>query len=553
METEEHLAETIPTREDVLERMKKRYYDIFVVGGGITGAGIFRDAMLRGLNVGLVEKGDFASGTSSESSKLLHGGLRYLENYEFKLVREAALERKVVADLTPHFSKVMPFVIPLYTWTKQKPWKVKLGLIAYDILAFPKQIGRHKMLKRDELIERFPIVNNDDIIKGAYYFDTRTNDSRLVLSNILDGLSGHGDALNYARLKHWTRVDDGVELTIVDEETQEEFKVKTRLLVNATGPWSDLTENLDDNFEGHIRVRRTKGIHLTVKPRLKDHCILLANTDDRPIFVMPWGEYDIVGTTDTDWKDSPDKVVADKEDIDYILDALNKLFPDANYSYEDIYSTFAGVRPLIYQPGKDERKTSREHTIKDYGDVISIAGGKLTTYRLMAKEVVDRAVRNLGYNRRGMKCLTDKLPIWGGDFDEWDGFESFKEKISFEFKERYGFSERTIETLIHHYGSSIELIEKVLEENEELKNPLVEGLPFIQAMVVVAARYEHARTIIDVLRRRFQLAFCEGNGLEAVEKVGELMANELEWSEERKIQEVENYRNFVKEKMWRPS
>ena len=544
------LEDAIPSRDFIVERLKERTYDVVVIGGGITGAGIFRDAMLRGLNVALIEKGDFASGTSSESSKLLHGGLRYLMNYEFKLVREAALERKIVADMTPHFSTVMPFVVPLYTWTKQKPWMVKLGLWLYDLLAFPKRIGKHRMLKREELINRFPVVNNDDIIKGAYYYDTRTNDSRLVLSNILDGLAGHGDALNYAELVEWKREDLGILLKVLDKESGEEFKIRTKIMVNATGPWSDFTEKLDGDFEGLMRVRRTKGVHLTVKPRLKNHCILLANTDDRPIFVMPWGEYDIVGTTDTDWKGKPEDVVADQADIDYVLDALNRLFPDADYSYDDIYSTFAGVRPLVFQPGKDERKTSREHTIKDYGDIISIAGGKLTTYRLMAKQIVDRVIRNLGL--RKIKCMTSKLPLWGGDFEPWGNFESFVKETKTRFMSKYGLSEREVEILIHYYGSSIDLVENTINEDSTLAKPLVEGLPFIRAMAVVATRYEHTRHIEDFMRRRTQIAFCKGNGLEALDDVANLMGKELGWSEEQKEIEKEAYKEFVKNKMWKP-
>lgn len=547
---DESFEHIIPDRASIVERMKERIYDVVVIGGGITGAGIFRDAMLRGLNVALIEKDDFASGTSSESSKMLHGGLRYLMNYEFKLVREAALERKIVADMTPHFSTIMPFVVPLYTWTKQSPWMVKMGLWLYDLLAFPKRIGKHRMMKREEVFEKFPVIKNDDIVKGAFYFDTRTNDSRLVLSNILDGLSGHGDALNYAELVHWSRKEEGLSLNVLDKEGGETFEIKTRIMINATGPWADFTEDLDDDFEGLIRVRRTKGIHLTVKPKLKDHCILLANTDDRPIFVMPWGEYDIVGTTDTDWKGKPEDVVADKEDIDYILDALNRLFPDANYTYDDIYSTFAGVRPLVYQPGKDERKTSREHTIKDYGDVISIAGGKLTTYRLMAKEIVDRSFRNLGL--RKIKCMTHKMPIWGGDYDEWGGFEEFVAETKKRFDNRYGLTERQIEILIHYYGSAIGLVEKVIKEQPDLSKPLVEDLPFIRAMIVVAARYEHARHIEDVLRRRTQIAFCKGNGLEALDDVADLMGAELGWDEQTKEKEKQAYREFVGSKLWKP-
>ncbi len=540
----------IPNRDEIKSRISEREYDVVVIGGGITGAGVLRDATLRGLNVALFEKGDFSSGTSSESTKLLHGGLRYLKNYEFKLVREAALERKIVADLTPNFSTVKKFMIPMYKWTPEKLWMLRIGLWFYDLLAWPKQIGKHKTLSKQKLIEQFPIVEGEeDLIGGAYYHDVETNDSRLVLLNLLSGVAGHADVLNYTEVTHWERDENGIKLNVKDVETGEETEVHTKLLVNATGPWSHETEALGKDFDPKIHIRRTKGVHLTVKKKLTDYCVLLANKDDRPIFILPWDDFDIVGTTDTDWKLPSEEVKPEKEDLDYILDALNTLFPTAKYTRKDVYSAWAGLRPLVYQPGKDEKKTSREHTVKDYGDVITIAGGKMTTHRKMAKDVMDRAIKNLGLSPSSHKCVTDSVPFFSTDFED---YETFKEQSYKDLKEKYNLSEKTIRVLLQHYGTEIPRLTALIDEDKSLTEIIDQNAPFIMAQVVYSTRYEFARTVTDVLRRRFQMAFYKGQGLSSVDKVAETMAKELNWSEETKNQMKNDYVEYVKNFMGTP-
>ncbi len=541
------IESALPTREDMIKEIEaNNEFDIVVVGGGITGAGIARDAMLRGLRVCLLDKGDYSSGTSSQSSKLLHGGLRYLQNFEFSLVREAALERARNIEIAPHLSRIYRFVVPLYKWSKTPRIMLRMGLILYDMLAYPKSIGKHKNLGKKGLVKMYPFLKNDQLVGGAYYYDVRTNDSRLTLANIQSATAGTAVSLNYFEVTEWERTDEGILVSSVDHETGKKYEIKGRVLVNASGPWSEQIERMGKNFEGKIRIRRTKGTHITIRPKFDDFAILIANDDNRPIFLIPWDEFTVVGTTDDEWKESNESVKASKADVDYILDALNRLFPEENYSYDDIYSTWAGLRPLVYQAGKDERKTSRNHTINNYGDVITIAGGKLTTYREMAKQTVDKVLKNLGLPISKHRCVTANLPLWGAGYEN---YEKFKEEMRRKLREEYNMAEDTVNMLIDYYGNAVNLMLKLIDENPSLSEKLEHELPFIRAQVVHAIRYEYARNPVDVLRRRFQIAFCKGNGMASLDTTISLMAKELGWDSKKSAEMKQMYISYVKEFM----
>lgn len=516
----------IPPRSEMLASLSEKEYDIIVVGGGVTGAGVARDAILRGLKVALIEKGDFASGTSSMTSKLLHGGLRYLKNYEFRLVRQAALERKVHLDIAPHLAEVMEILVPLYNWNDDSPFMLRLGLILYDLLAFPKGIGKHKNLKSKDLIAKIPLLENQEIRAGAIYHDVRTNDARLTLANCLSAAAGGADVVNYVEMKSWETADGEVVVKAIDNLTNTELSITGKYVILCGGPWSEIVESKGIDFEGKARVRLTRGTHIILEKKLDKYACLLINEDERPIFLMPGLNYDLVGTTDLDHDSTPDDVNPTKEEIEYLIKACNKLFPTANYTIGDVKAAFSGVRPLVYKKGDKPGKVSREHSIfqDKTNRTVTIVGGKLTTYRVMSKQALDKAVRHMGVVKG--KCMTHKLPLWGGEIDDWDIFS--QEKIQ-ELVSEYSISESTAKMLIRWYGSEIDFFKKFLEKYGTKR--LHEDQVWLEAQVAYACQVELAQTPIDVMRRRLSIMFERNNGLDLLDRIVAIMATELDWNE----------------------
>ncbi|MCE7737474.1 MAG: glycerol-3-phosphate dehydrogenase/oxidase [Candidatus Heimdallarchaeota archaeon] len=516
----------IPVRSEMLKSLSEKVYDIIVVGGGITGAGVARDATLRGLKVALIEKDDFASGTSSMTSKMLHGGLRYLKNYEFRLVRKAALERKVHLDIAPHLAEVMELLVPLYNWNEDSPFKLRLGLLLYDLLAFPKQIGKHKNMKAKDLIALMPLLENDDIRAGALYHDVRTNDARLTLANCLSAAAGGSDIVNYVEMKSWETADGEVVVDAVDTLTGTELSITAKYIVLCAGPWSQIVESKGIDFEGEARVRLTRGTHVILKPKLDKYACLMMNEDNRPIFLMPGLNYDLAGTTDLDHDSTPDDVKPTKEEVEYLINACNKLFPTADYKMDDVKAAFSGVRPLVYKEGDKPGDVSREHSIfqDKMNRTVTIVGGKLTTYRIMSKQALDKVVKHMGLMKG--KCMTDKLPLWGGEVEDWGIFYPDKTK---ELVDEFSLSESTAKMLVQWYGSEIEFFKEFLVKHGTKK--LHDDLMWLEVQVLYACKVELAITPIDVMRRRLNIMFEENNGLDIIDKVVGLMAEQLNWSE----------------------
>lgn len=534
----------IPSREDIKKGIDSQIFDVIVIGGGITGASVARDAIMRGLSVALFEKKDFASGTSSMTSKMIHGGLRYLLNYEFRLVREAALERKVAIETAPHLAEAMEFLVPLYKWNKESMLLFRLGLFAYDALAFPKQIGKHKMLSTKKLVDALPILANDELKGGASYFDVKSDDSRLTLTNILYALAGGAKALNYSKVIEWNQVgDDSIEVQVHDEISNENYSAKGKSLVISGGPWTDLIEAKGKNFKGKAKIRMTRGTHILLDKKVDlPYSCLLVNDDSRPIFLIPRINNKILaGTTDVDYKGDPDDIAPTQDDIDYILDATNKIFPAVNFTHENIQSSFTGVRPLVYEEGADERKTSRNHTIFVQDQVITVLGGKLTTARVMAKQVVDKLVKKvLKLPSRHYKCLTDKMPHFAGEIDDWP---SYYAKQMTRLQEEHNISMETADMLVRWYGSELPFFEKILQEQGT--NLLVEKSPWLEAQVVYSCRVEHIQHPVDFLRRRTPIMLERGNGLQCLGMVAEIMKEELSWTDEYKSQMIDETKEYV--------
>lgn len=475
------------SRARCLQRLAEESFDLLVIGGGITGAGIAQDAAWRGLRVALAEKGDFASGTSHASTKLLHGGLRYLEQFQFKLMYEALHERNRLTRLAPGLAEWLPFLIPIYG-SGWKMERIGLGLWLYDLLAgFPR--GRlHRRIGRDEALRLAPHLRPDGL-RGAYlYYDCRTDDTRLTIEVIKSAWQGGAAAANYCKVVGLTREGGRVTGAVVrDELGGRTFPVRAACVVNATGAWTDQVAELDEPGRPR-RLRPSKGVHLVVPAsRLPVQGAVLAPSpagDGRFIFVLPWQGAVLLGTTDTPYPGDPDRAAADEADILYILAAANAAFPGARLERRDVISTFAGLRPLIAASAGTTAALPREHKIWVSGTgLITIAGGKLTTYRTMAAEVTDLVLRRLG--RRPVPCRTGTIPL---------GQEAAP------------------------------AVAALIQQHPELGAPLVPGLPHTRAEVAYAAREEMAILPDDFLARRTRIALLDpGHGERQREEVAALL------------------------------
>lgn len=400
-------------RAAALNRLRNEPLDLLIIGGGIVGAGIARDAAMRGLVTGLVEQHDFASGTSSRSSRLLHGGLRYLAQGRLGLVRESSVEKKLVHEIAPHLAEPLAFVFPT---TRENPhwvlWQLKIGVKIYDLLCGQRNFGSSTWLNRDELAQKLPGLKREGVTGAVRYYDAFTNDARLTLDT-LRSASKHGAALaNYCRFNNASRKGGTWECELNDGVMGSVFSARARVIVNASGPWASSIPH------SQVKLRLSKGVHLVVDhQRLPVTETVVMTEGKRILFAIPWGDRTVIGTTDTDYEGLPDKVFAEPADIDYILAVANGFFPDAKLGARDILSTWAGVRPLIADRHGNTSEVSRAHQIRNpepgWWDV---AGGKLTTYRLIAEQTINRILKEKSFehgvaNKKWTECRTAKEPL----------------------------------------------------------------------------------------------------------------------------------------------
>ena len=379
-------------------------FDVIIIGAGINGAGIARDASMRGLKVLLLDKGDIASGTSSASTRLIHGGLRYLEHFEFGLVRESLRERETLLRIAPHLVRPLAITIPIYTDSERGRATIRAGMIAYDLLSWRKSLPRHRMLSRAETLRQSPGLNPEGLLGSAQYFDAQIEFAeRLVVENALDARDRGAEVMTYAPVTKLT--SEGVEFV-----SGGDYKfARARVIVNAAGPWVDqLLERAP--VESERLIGGTKGSHIVVAPfsgASKSAIYLEAQSDRRPLFIIPWNGNYLIGTTDVRFKDDPDQVCSELWEIDYLLAETNRAFPDAGLTREQILFTYSGVRPLPWTTNEDEQSITRRHFIREHPrmkNLLSIVGGKLTTYRSLAEECVDLVFRKLG--RQSPPCVT---------------------------------------------------------------------------------------------------------------------------------------------------
>ena len=524
------------TREENLERMAAETFDLLVVGGGITGVSVARDAAMRGFRVALVEKGDFAQGTSSRSSRMIHGGLRYLENYQFGLVFQCCHERRVMRKVAPRLVRSLPFLYPLYRGQKPAPWKLRLGLVLYDALSLFRNVQRHRWLDPDEVARREPLLGGRGLLGAARFYDAQVDDARLTMEVARAAHREGAVVANYAQVVDLLRAKGRVCGAVVRDRVRgKELEVHARVVVNATGVWVDTIRQADEHFKGHT-VRPTKGIHLVLpRDRLPtQHAIAFDSPrDGRHIFLFPWRDFAIVGTTDTDYEGDLDNPAASREDVEYLLEALAYVFPGARVGPEDVVSTYAGLRPLLYAEG-GTYALSREHQILESpSGLITVAGGKLTTARLMAEQIVDRVERRLA-EEFGVKarhpCRTQE-PIPGTE----------RARV-----ETVVGDEAVHAHLTSTYGARAAWVMAYVEENPALGERIVPALPYLMSEALYAVQHEMALALSDVLIRRTHVIYeARDGGLERARAVAEVMAPRLGWDGAEIARQVETYRTQV--------
>lgn len=526
-------------------------YDILIIGGGIVGCGAARDAAMRGLKVCLVEQNDLAFGTSSRSSKLVHGGLRYLEMGEFSLVFEAVSERRVLMDIAPHLVNPLAFLFPVYKHSRRGVVTVNLGMWLYDGLSLFRSPKLHRNLSAKDVAVEEPALIAKDLKGAPMYYDCSTDDARLTLENALDAV-GHGAVVHTytkvtALLKDGRGRVSGVRVRDVHDESERE--IEARVIINATGPWTDATRAL--GTPAPALLRPTKGVHIVV-PHARvpvNHAVVCFHPDDgRVLFAIPWGtEHTYIGTTDTDYTGDPALVAATADDIAYLLRSANYYFPASRLSEADVISTWAGLRPLISGEGTAS-SVSREHEIiVDPDGLITIAGGKLTTYRKMAKEIVDRAVAMLrltgDVTRDIGEAHTARNPLpgavgWPEDDDH--------ARVAASILAAGPVDDATALLFANTYGTRGADVAARMRLDPTAEVRLVEGRSERIAQVDWAVDRELAQSVRDVLIRRTQLYYRDADqGLGAVEKVADRMAERLGWSDARRAEEVADYRADV--------
>ncbi|MHA7132049.1 glycerol-3-phosphate dehydrogenase/oxidase [Oerskovia turbata] len=516
--------------------------DVLVIGGGVTGAGIALDAVTRGLSTAIVEAQDWASGTSSRSSKLVHGGLRYLQMLDFHLVHEALTERDLlIKDLAPHLVRPVPFLYPL----EHRVWErayVGAGIALYDTLASiapgKRALPLHRHLSRKQMERKFPDLAHDAAIGAVQYWDASVDDARLVSTLIRTATSYGAHAASRTQVVELTKGSTGAVngAILEDLETGRRITVRARAVINATGVWTEDTESLAGS-EGGLRVLASKGVHIVVpRERIKGQVGLILQTEKSVLFIIPWSRYWVIGTTDTPWEQELTHPVATSADIDYILDHANAVLAQP-LTREDIIGTYAGLRPLL-QPGTKEgtssAKVSREHTTASPTPGLTvIAGGKLTTYRVMAKDAVDFAI---GQRAAALPSITDTIPLVGAV-----GLAAVRRQAR-PWASKFGWTPQMVDHLLHRYGSNLRDIVALCEAEPALAAPLEHAPAYLRAEISYGVTHEGALHLEDLLLHRTRLNYeVLDRGLAALPEIADIAAPLLGWDDERKAAEIASY------------
>ncbi len=526
-------------RQENWDRLGSEHFDVVVIGGGVVGTGAALDAVTRGLRVALVEARDFAAGTSSRSSKLFHGGLRYLEQFEFGLVREALHERELMLTrIAPHLVKPVSFLYPLKHRWWERPYTAA-GLLMYDTMGGARSVPGQKHLTRAGALRLFPGLRHDALIGGVRYYDAQSDDARHTLT-VARTAAHYGAVVRsstqvIAFLREADRIT-GVRLR--DVETGAEQEVTADVVVNCTGVWTDEMQRLAGT-RGRFRVRSSKGVHIVVpRDRIAAESGLILRTEKSVLFVIPWRNHWIIGTTDTDWNFDLAHPAATKADIDYILEHVNSVLATP-LTHDDIEGVYAGLRPLLAGESEQSSKLSREHAVaRPAPGMVAIAGGKYTTYRVMAKDAIDAARTDLrGWIR---PSITDKVPLLGAD-----GYHALVNQVD-RLADEHGVHPHRLRHLLDRYGSMVYEVLALAEGRPDLLQPIPGAADYLQVEVVYAVTHEAALHVSDVMTRRTRISIeYPHRGLDSADAVARLMAETLGWDDATIAREVDVYSKRV--------
>jgi glycerol-3-phosphate dehydrogenase len=519
-------------------------YDAMVIGAGINGCGIARDAAMRGLRVLLLDKGDIAGGTTSWSTRLIHGGLRYLEYGEVGLVRESLRERERLLHIAPHLVRPLPLLIPIYEGARRGPWLIRAGMIAYDLLSFDKSLDHHHMLTRQQALARAPGLNPAGLRGAAVYYDAQVEYAeRLAVENALSAVENRADVLTYARVERLLWRGAAVEgAEVKDLLGGGTMRVRARVTVNVAGPW------VDQVLAGSPRptprmIGGTKGSHIVVEPFAgapRDALYVEAHEDQRPFFIIPWNRLYLIGTTDVRFEGDLDQVEADESEIDYLIRETNRVIPAARLTRDAVLYTYSGVRPLPFVRDGAEAGITRRHFIHDHtpdaSNLLSIVGGKLTTYRELAEQTVNRIFRKLG--RRAPACPTAQVKLPGA---AGAGLAALKSQ----FTAGGCVPQETGERLLRVYGTRARSVLAIASECPSLLEPFSPETGAIGAEVIFSFRHELAQTLGDCLLRRTMVGLGPLAGLGADASAARIAQQHLGWSPDRAAQEIAAYRKRI--------
>ncbi len=541
---------TFKNREKIIQEMQRNQYDVVIVGAGITGAGIAREAAMRDLKIAIVDMQDFGAGTSSRSTKLAHGGIRYIAHSEMDLVKSSTRERNWMRVQIPHLVRPIPFFLPFMEGGKYKKRVLQNAAKIYDFLSDDKSefknYKKNKSYSAEEVYDLEPEFNREGLQGGVVYYDTNIDDARLTIEILKEAIIRGADSLNYCMVIEYIKNNGKiVGIKCKDLENNSDIEIRASLVVNATGIWTDdLLENYPENIPEPL-IRPTKGVHLLCKREDVGNNMasgLYSEIDNRFFFVIPRNKkYTLIGTTDTDYQGDLANPFCDKDDADYLIKSVLKYYPNANLSYENILSTYAGIRPLVMQKGKPESEVSRQHVIFFSDDnLLTISGGKLTEWREMAEDLFEHVEEKKIFPDVHKDKYWSRQPfVITQEKDEWlDILEKSGVKLDEEISDH----------LYQQYGKGAICIINMIKKNESLKERVIDENDFIYAEILYVLRYEMSPHLIDVFCRRTEMSLWihHRRAFEAAEKVARIMQNEYSWDNKTKKEEIQRYLDYVK-------